>query len=284
MTDELAFRMDRPPLQNELAPRGPSRNIALVGYTGSRSAAPFDNPEWELWGLNDLWTLPDCDPARFDRWFDLHPDADIRDDPRQTEWLGEGVIPTYVWEPTEDWPATVRFPKDELFKAYQTAYFTNSISYMAAYAITEMAWALDEWKASGDPAHRPTIGVFGIDMATGTEYAAQRPSVEYFLGIAAGAGFNIQIAEESDLLQVGEAYGLSSGPLRKKLNARNRELGERMGQLRGTEGRLRGELEQVVGHINATQGALDATNYIRSVWTVPEVDREANTLPGQMNP
>ena len=57
-----------------------------------------------------------------------------------------------------------------------------------------------------------------------------------------------------------------------------------MDQLRGTEGRLRSELEQVVGHINATQGALDATNYIRSVWTVPEVDREANTLPGQMEP
>ena len=51
------------------------KRVAIVGFaTGHAHLAPFDDPNTEIWGLNQLWkVLPE---RRFDRWFELH-DLDL---------------------------------------------------------------------------------------------------------------------------------------------------------------------------------------------------------------
>ena len=71
-------------------------------------------------------------------------------------------------------------------------YFTNSVSYMIALAIKQGA---------------TEIGCYGVDMATGSEYGPQRPSCEFFLGIAAGMGISITIPATADLLKTKFLYG-----------------------------------------------------------------------------
>jgi hypothetical protein len=62
----------------ELKLRTKNRRIALVGMAHStRSLAPFDNPTWEIWGINEAYAKKnknDDEPfmKRWDRWFQLH--------------------------------------------------------------------------------------------------------------------------------------------------------------------------------------------------------------------
>jgi hypothetical protein len=77
-------------------------------------------------------------------------------------------------------------------KAQFGDYFTNSISFMLALAIDE---------------GYHTIQVYGVDMAQESEYNFQRPSCEYFLGIAKGRGIEIFLPKTSDLLKVRWMYG-----------------------------------------------------------------------------
>jgi hypothetical protein len=77
-------------------------------------------------------------------------------------------------------------------KAQFGDYFTNSISYMLAMAIDE---------------GYQVIHVYGVDMAQDTEYGTQRPSCEFFLGVAVGRGIQIYVPKTSDLLKVRWMYG-----------------------------------------------------------------------------
>lgn len=210
----------------------PRRKIGIVGFTDSRKQAPFDDPEWELWGLNNLYNQPDIDPAKFAAWFDLHPAPIIDDMPTHVEWLKAGADGLKVFtiiEPRAEWPTAVALPKDEIIEAFRfpdltdKPYFTNSISWMMAFALL----ALDarcqahDW----DPSECE-IGIWGIDMAelrpdgSPGEYAAQRPSVEFYIGIATGLGYKVSVPLTSDLLKTAVLYGDESDPFVAKMRER----------------------------------------------------------------
>ena len=69
----------------------------------------------------------------------------------------------------EDIPMSEKYPLDDIIESLKTDYFTNSISYMIAYAVY---------------LGYESISVYGVDMAQEAEYAKERPSVEYFIGYA----------------------------------------------------------------------------------------------------
>ena len=47
--------------------------VAIVGFTPSRELAPYQNPDYEIWALNDLFEgIPRCD-----RLFQIHSRRDI---------------------------------------------------------------------------------------------------------------------------------------------------------------------------------------------------------------
>ena len=78
-----------------------------------------------------------------------------------------------------------------------------------------MLWALYE-HVKGERIGQ--IGLWGVDMAQHgvkqghagwftSEYARQRPSVEYWLGVAEGMGIDVTVPDESDILKCSVIYG-----------------------------------------------------------------------------
>jgi len=178
------------------------KKVAIIGYTSSRALAPYDDPDFEIWGLNDLHRFI----PKYDRWFELHKEADVirehaagrmegRDSWTESyKVMSQMTCPVYMQEVNPDIPMSLKFPLKEILNYFSkyfvdkeaVRYFTNSISYMLALAIME------DFKE---------IHVYGVDMAVGTEFQEQRASCEFWLGVAVGRGIKIHIPEQSDLLK-----------------------------------------------------------------------------------
>jgi hypothetical protein len=169
--------------------------------------------------LSDNYTvLP-----RWDRWFELHDLTRYEEQyPDYYTWMksipGKDK-PLYVTELRPELPASVLFPYRQITDEFGV-YFTNSVSWMTALALQEMAKLPDEKHA---------IHFYGVDMAQNTEYAEQRPSCEYFMGIAVGRGIEIYIPPESDILKCARLYAIESnrGIMDRKIRAREMELSQR---------------------------------------------------------
>jgi len=171
------------------------KKVAIVGLAPHYILAPFDDPSFEIWGLNNGYQFEGF--KRWDRWFQLHDlrfyDAGPKADPipeilqRYASW----ECPVYMFDKYLQVPNAIRFPYEKLIEEFGT-YFNNSISWMIAFAIHE---GFEE------------IHIYGVDMAVGTEYSEQRPSCEYFIGLARGRGIKVYMPEESRLLKTKYIYG-----------------------------------------------------------------------------
>lgn len=131
------------------------------------------------------------------------------------------------------------YPLDEIIAKFGSRYFTNSISYMIAYALLKGA---------------KEIGLYGVDMEPDSEWAFERPSVAYWIGQAEARG--VKVTSSSNLTSPVFLYGYDdpSGIL-NQLTMRKRHA-EVMAQ--NTEGR---EKDQWLGKM---LGFRDAINAIRT--------------------
>ena len=246
----------------------PEKKIAIVGFTASKDEAPWGEPGWEVWICNNLWKL--CPPS-WHRLYDLHDiDSDRPQDPEHEGFLRGAPQKTNenkpvrlgdreVWcfKPRPDWPTAKAFPKEEAIEKLGR-YFTNSISWMIAHALMEGATELH---------------IYGVDMATGSEYAAQRPSCEYLLGIAVGMGVKVHVPKSSDLLKLSAMYGAEDdSALHAKIKEREKELVDRGRQIESQLAQLQTALAQI-------QGALETTRYFGDVWTNPRATARHEELP-----
>jgi len=229
------------------------KKVAILGTAPGWEDAPFDDKTWEIWGISRLYSyIP-----RWTRWYEFHrleevcetwADGDKAQEAASRrvyhDWLREQTQPIYVQEERPDMvPNGIRFPIEDIQRwvAEKTGedkpeqYFTNTISYLIAHALFEGA---------------SEIGVYGVDMALDSEFGTQRPSCEYFIGLARGMGVKTTIPERSDLLKATElyAYGSASG-LRKKLAYKRVEL---QGRLNHTKK----ELTKGRAAMNALEGAM----------------------------
>jgi len=190
--------------------------VAIVGFADTRKYAPFDNPEFEIWGMNELYIEHDI--PRVDVLFELHDFEHIKKSRRNAgeghfKWLQEAKIPVILQEEHEDMPMSIAFPKNVIISKFPRAYFTNTVSWMMAYAI------MLEYK---------TIHLYGINMAVDGEYSYERPSCEYFCGIAEGLGIELFIHPDSDLCKTTFLYGFENDfVLKHKIQVRIDELTER---------------------------------------------------------
>jgi hypothetical protein len=175
------------------------RKIAIIGTAPQWQLAPFDDPEWEIWGI---FGVVGCG-KRFNRIYELHDKSVIEPMADQHKsgvyWetvsaLGENYI---TKDPYDKAPNAKRFDFDGKLKKYGK-YFASSASWLIAEAIDEGA---------------TTIGLWGINMASDSEYAYQKPSCTYLLGYARAKGVEIVIPESSELLSVPFQYGIEKPPL-----------------------------------------------------------------------
>ncbi len=253
--------------------KAPEKKIAIVGFTASKDLAPWGEDGWEIWICNNLWKHS---PNDWDRVYDLHESSEIVKDKEHDAFLrGQtqkhargtdirlGKREAHVFEPRKEWPTSKQFPKAEITDKLGN-YFTNSISWMIAHALMEQVTELH---------------VYGVDMATGGEYAAQRPSCEYLLGIAVGMGVKVYVPPQSDLLKTSALYGSGAdSALHAKMIERRTELTERGNSIEQQLTQAQVELAQI-------RGALETTNYIIDVWTNPratsrhEEENETNGKP-----
>jgi len=241
-----------------------SDRVIIVGFAGSRDHVPFDDKGAEVWGLNELWQpgiWPEAMRAtlRWDRWFEIH-DVLEREPPsprtdQHLPWLRACGIPIYMQRRAEPIPWSVELPIDELLERFhvgdtrsgmeprkrRNSYFTNQVSFMIALAI------FMEYRE---------IWVYGVDMAQQTEYAHQRPSCEYYLGWAAGAGIKLRIPNDSDLLKATHLYGYESD------NAMLDKMLRRQKELQGRLQYLRGQCNQRLADIHKHKGACEYLIYL----------------------
>lgn len=229
--------------------------IYIVGFAPSWNETPWGLPNSHYWGMNALHKLAPPE-THWDAWFQLH-DIDEHhpiDKDEHMTWLANQPMPVFMWaEHVEQYglPNAVPFPREEIVDHFGR-YFTNTVSWMTAYAIL----------------NRPKkIAVYGVDMAQDSEYAHQRPSCEYFLGWARGAGIDIEIPKTSDLLKAPYLYGFEDGgPMTVKYKARLKELTERRAEV---------ERQRNQAHEAALQiaGAIEDTSYWLRAWTQEEAKR-----------
>lgn len=184
-----------------------SDKVAIVGFAPSWVEAPFEDNEWEIWTLNEAYKLADQlaqqkRQFRVDRWFEIHdPYSASKNNPQHHKFLRDCPVPLFLQKHYPEFPRSVPFPLEQMLKFYEdmgctgTRYHVCSISYMLALALYE--------------GYRE-VGIYGVDLATSSEYHWQRPSVEFWLGLLDGLGIKLIIPETCDLLKCTDMYGFQT--------------------------------------------------------------------------
>ena len=238
-----------------------AKKVAIIGYTSHNRLANYDDPTTEIWGLNDLYDqIP-----RYTRWFEMHQRKIVdswqscRTNRNHLEVLRQMQCPVYMQDHYEDIPCSVKYPLQEIQDFIKqrfpgrdfNGYFTNSISYMVAMAIRE---SFEE------------IEIYGVDLAVGSEYGSQRPSCEFWLGVAAGLGAKIYIPPESDLLTSLFLYGYE-----------DEKKAVFMSKVQQVEGDIEGKIQQATAEElrqrdwkNQVTGAKEAIRELKARWLLTE--------------
>lgn len=222
------------------------KKVAIVGKApSSRGLAPFDDPTWEIWTCSTLGVNKEV--PRISRHFEIHPlDWYRKKDAMRPyyDWLTRCKMPVYLSKVDPAIPTGVAYPLDTIVERFGS-YFTNTVSWMMALAIHE---------------HASHIHVYGVDMAADTEYGTQRPSCEYFLGLARGIGIDIYVPPQADLLKSYRLYGFEhDDEFLAKWQTRQRELAQR-------HKAKQEQIDKLTREACFLEGALESQSYYRQ-WT-----------------
>jgi hypothetical protein len=215
-------------------------SLALLGTAESLQAAPFNDPNTEIWAVAVCTTYPIC--KRVDLLFELHGSGYWTDKNVLTR-LKKETVPIYMHEKYRQVPNAIRYPI-EIITQY-SRYFTNSIAYM-------LALAYHSFKATGKPEH---VAMFGIHMAAEEEYTDQRPNCEYWIGIMRGAGMIVDPSPGGAVLGHAGLYGYEDyHPICYEF--RQRITGLNMGHQKAIQERDRWQYQ-----VAKQEGAIQENNY-----------------------
>jgi hypothetical protein len=140
------------------------KSVVILG-TGM-TISKFDSKEYggsDIWAVGSALEIIKRTDIKIDLYFCLHKNETIDFD---------GEIITQK-----------NYPLQEIIEKYNSRYFTNSISYMIAYAIYKGYQKID---------------MYGVDMNCVSEYSFERPSVSYWMGFARGLSIEVSIASDLD--------------------------------------------------------------------------------------
>jgi hypothetical protein len=240
----------------------------------------FNDPNFEIWGINQLYIVFPAVVKAATRWFQIHArteyDMALRDH-KHHEWLANLVggpnahgnqFPIYMQVKEPDIPMSIPFPKDEIIEVFGR-YFTNTISWQIALAIYETLVARQNGMTGFTDVH-----IYGVDMSTDAEYREQRPSCEFFVGWARAIGINVYIPNKSDLCKALWLYPFEDdAPFRQKIDGRRVELRGRLNQCAGQEQASHDERLTLLG-------ALENMNYIEQIWCGSQKEMSMLKDPG----
>lgn len=259
-----------PASRNVFTGAGPRkrRAVAILGFTDHRKLAPFDNPDFEIWGLNELYRYMPV--AQFTRWFEIHDRAYFEaNDAEHLKSLATLPLPVYMQTTHPDIPNAVALPKAAI-EAKCGTYMTSSIAWMLGLAIAE---GFEE------------IHVYGVDMAQDTEYKEQRPCCEYLIGLARGMGIKVVVPVTSDLMKAVGQYGFGgeasafSAKITERMEWLHRERNQKLAQIAaldkefeqkrsGLQAEYEGKKSGWVREVHQLEGAIDDNVYWRRSWAI----------------
>lgn len=159
--------------------------VAIIGLSpSSRANIPWENDEWEKWGLpwdEGYW-------QRMSRTFEMHDMRLLKSEyckrrPGYFDRLTE-CSRLYMQSECQEVPNAERYPFEAVSESISGVYWNSSISYALALAIHDGA---------------SEIAIYGVDMAADDEYGYQKPNMEYLVGLARGKGINVSIPDTSPL-------------------------------------------------------------------------------------
>ena len=171
--------------------------VAIVGTAPGYDLAPYGDPAWEIWGLNDLYSCWDGDGPEFTRWFELHGDTPLTRSRRPTDHFDRikaMAIPVYYLHGDPPTSMSVKLDTDAL-AAVGRDYFACTNAYQIALALKEGA---------------TEIMVCGSPLQANREAVVERPCVAYWLGLAEGRGVTVTVRHHNPtgLLQHPYRYAL----------------------------------------------------------------------------
>lgn len=244
--------------------------VAIVGFhEKTRHLAPFDDPEYEIWTLNEEYNFDWV--KRFDRHFQLHPRWDFSrtnnlNDPNHFLWLknqqgpciycrGKGSVtpatgpdqdcpfcekgvytpkkregvPLYMQQEWADVPGSIALPLNEISEAFLPHTLTKKHYYTSSVAYMIGLALLMGFKV---------IDMYGFDMGTHTEYHYQRANFEYWCGLAHGLGVELKLP--GSVILTGKLYGYENmhTGFRQQLEMRKFNLEQQDHQVRNEVIRL----------------------------------------------
>ena len=200
------------------------KKLALCGFaSSSREMAPWTDPDWVIFGMNQL----NRHIPRADAWFEIHKEWNEAVVPGTDHagWLRQCGIPVFMTDDAATFPTQVRFPIERLIGKFND-YFTSTVAFMLAWAIDHidrhveaaldaappLASARDVAALTRSLYREWSIGVYGIDLVVGEEYSWQRPCAEYYLGQALARDIALHIPKPSALLKQRYRYGYLMEP------------------------------------------------------------------------
>ena len=251
------------------------KRVVIVGFApDSREMAAnwYDDEEAEIWGLNELYMEMPKMAERADAWFQVHgfEPHTVRDPdhPERLQLMASNNTKVYMWRKHRVVKDATVYPREEILEYFdpygegmcperverrERQYFTNSISWMIALAIYKK---FEE------------IIIVGTNMAQDQEYSHQRPSCEFFLGWARGAGIKIYLPIQSDLLMAWGMYGWDEGTaFYQKMLKRQEELTQRVNGVANQRMQHQNEAQNLLNQEHQLRGALEDTAYHMNLGT-----------------
>jgi len=223
--------------------------VCMVGMANtSREDAPFDDPNVEIWVINEMINQGHSHYTwipRWDRSIQIHEEWDFsragnhNDEQHYLCLQQDHGKPIYMQDVFPAIPNSVKYPKEEIEAKFvadflrgpkdeRDKYWTSSPCYMLALALY---------------LGFPMIRLYGFEMSSQTEYMYQRDGVSFWLGTINGTpGSKFWLPEGCQLLS-GPVYGYEGGTLIPKAKFLERKAELEKGQ-QETENKIKSIIDE----------------------------------------
>lgn len=167
------------------------KDTLVIMGSHPRTRGLFDfNRDVDIWIFNEA--MSQSWAKRADGVFQLHiptiwRNPNNRNDPKHYEWLKSGnTPPVFMQEKYDDVPNSVQFPKDEILSmlpnARQNGELIREVSCSPAWALAYAIYL-----------GYKRIEIYGVELASNTEYHYQQANFKYWLGVAVGRGIEVNL-------------------------------------------------------------------------------------------
>ena len=224
------------------------RKIAVVGTAESQVAAPYNDQEFEIWGLQVGLTYKTF--TRYSRLYEMHI-KEYWKDPVILERMKKIPKEIDIWmqEEYSEIPNSKRYPIEDVSSGFHQN-FTSSIAFMLAHATYEQR----KYKNIG------SLQLWGVHMMAEEEYGHQRAGSEYWLGILEALGVEVFVGGTGSVLKCTFNYGYD-----KEWRMLS-DLTTRKQQLQVGLADLHRKLEEVKSHVGQQEGAIKDVD-----WTIRRI-------------